>query len=445
MREHLSIRRQLIVMVGATTSLVLIALLVPMMSLISRFAVEDALARTGLEVQATESVVALRERADLVAFVADLNAEADGTRTTVLFPDGDAIGPDKETTPDVVEARRTGRAISNTTAAGVEVLVPVNLNGAEVDDQVPAPRPPEESVAVIREVIEESRLLPDVVLAWVIMGVLGLGLLGLAILVASRLARSLLQSVTELAETAEQLEQGRLEARASPSGPAEIVEVGHGLNRLADRITELLAAERTAAADLSHRLRTPLMALRLEADELADPDERERMQAALHELTRYVDAVITEARRPVREGLGASTDATAVVRERTTFWAVLAEDQDRPTTIRLPRDPLPVKVTAGDLEAVVDVLLENVFAHTDEGTGFTVALAPRPDGGAVLRVQDFAPSGPDADPPEPSAPGSTGLGLDIVRRTAAASGGSANVDRSQRGTTVEVSFGAPAE
>ena len=39
--------------------------------------------------------------------------------------------------------------------------------------------------------------------------------------------------------------------------------MGSALNLLADRIDELIVADREAVADLSHRLRTPLTALRL--------------------------------------------------------------------------------------------------------------------------------------------------------------------------------------
>src|SRR5918998_1304679 len=190
-------RRQLVGTVAATTSLVLIALLIPMMALIDRFAVEDALARTGLEVQATESVVALRERADLVVFIEGQNSLDDGTRTTVLFPDGDAIGPDQEFTPDVIRARDSGRAITNSTAEGLEILVPVTPTRSSADAS-PSPAAP---ATVIREVIDQTRPFPDVVVSWVIMGLLVVGLLALAMLVADRLARNLVLSVTNLADT----------------------------------------------------------------------------------------------------------------------------------------------------------------------------------------------------------------------------------------------------
>ena len=55
-----------------------------------------------------------------------------------------------------------------------------------------------------------------------------------------------------------------------PSGPYEVAEVGQAVNELADRIKALLASARLAAADLGHRLRTPLTALRLDVEAMGD-------------------------------------------------------------------------------------------------------------------------------------------------------------------------------
>lgn len=438
-------RRQLVGMVIATTSIVLIALLLPMAALIQRFALEDALAAASLEVQATESVVTLQDRADLVAFIEILNDNDDGARTTVLFADGDAIGPDQQVNPDVVEARDSGRAITNSTAEGVEILVPVTVGLAAFD--VPdADEPPDNTVAVIRVVISHSQLGSEVVLSWAIIGLLGLGLLGAAVAVADRLARTLVRSVTGLAHTAERLGAGQLDARADPRGPPEIREVGQALNRLATRISELLAAERESAADLAHRLRTPLTALRLVAEDLSDPEERSRIGGGVDTLARYVDELITEARRPEREGLGASCDAAGIVRARTAFWSVLAEDQGRTAAVRVPDGPILVKVAAADFQAAVDVLLENVFSHTDEGTGFDVTLVMSAGGGAVLTVADRGagfPAGVTVTRGQ-SGSGSTGLGIDIARRTAEASGGHlVAAARRGGGASIRMTLGPP--
>ena len=92
--------------------------------------------------------------------------------------------------------------------------------------------------------------------------------------------------------------------------------------------------------------------------------------------------MISEARRPVREGLGAGCDATAVVGERVHFWSVLAEEEGRAAHRRTGPRPLPVRVAAADLGAAVDALLGNVFSHTPEGTAFGVAVRPGGGGGA---------------------------------------------------------------
>jgi signal transduction histidine kinase len=100
--------------------------------------------------------------------------------------------------------------------------------------------------------------------------------------------------------------------------------------------------------------------------------------------------------------------------------------------------PLRVAGSPADLADCVDALLGNVFAHTPDGTRFEVTLtpsAPPGSGRAVLVVGD---AGPGLGDPERlrrgvSGAGSTGLGLDIARRVAAASGGSISFGRSRLG------------
>jgi signal transduction histidine kinase len=131
----------------------------------------------------------------------------------------------------------------------------------------------------------------------------------------------------------------------------------------------------------------------------------------------------------VREGVEARCDARAVVAERVAFWTPLAEDQGRAVTLHLPDAPSPVRSGCADLEAALDALLGNVVAHTPEGTGVTVTLGPDDGGGALLVVSDEGPGFPDESvlARGRSGAGSTGLGLDIARRTAAASGGDLRV------------------
>ncbi len=171
----------------------------------------------------------------------------------------------------------------------------------------------------------------------------------------------------------------------------------------------------------------------------------DRLMDDVDALSRGIDEVINEARRPVREGVGAECDATAVVVERAEFWSALAADEERTLRIGRPETALPVRLPAADLAAAVDALLGNVFAHTPEGTPLLVDVRPRAGGGAVVTVADEGPGIPDgAIERGRSGAGSTGLGLDIARRTAEASGGKLDVSSSSLGTSVVLTLGPPA-
>jgi signal transduction histidine kinase len=275
---------------------------------------------------------------------------------------------------------------------------------------------------------------------------LGAGLLLVCVLVADLLARTLTRPLSAVARVSHRLAQGDLSARAVALGPPEIRQVCTGLNLLAARIDGLLAAERELVADLSHRLRTPLTAMRVDAESLRDAEDRGRLTHDVDLLERSVNAIIWEARRESRpEG---RCDAARVAAERISFWTPLAEEEGRRMDVDMLPASAPVRVTADDLAACLDALLGNVFAHTPEGCGMRIRLAHRPGGGAVLTVADDGPGlpGPQVLERGRSGSGSTGLGLDIVRRVAVRSGGGVTFDRpAPGGAVVTVTLGPPTD
>lgn len=418
-------RRSLIVTVAASTAMVLLAMLIPMAVLIDDYAMEDQLARAALEVQATETVVAGRDKGTVSVYLSTINDDA-SIQTTVLYPDGQAIGPYPGEDARVQQSRETGQARVDDTDDGAEILVPVSLGGGSA---VP------EATSVIRVTVLDRGFDGTVRTTWAVLGLLGLVLLGGSLLVADQLGRRFVQPIRALAASAVRLGENDLSTPVPQEGPAEVQEVGAALNRLVGRVEELLRRERDTVADLSHRLRTPITALRLDAESLDDVAERERLNRDIDALERMVDAVIREARRSQREGLAAAGDVGEAVADRTAFWAPLAEDQGRPLEVTVPEDRVVVAASRADLDAVVDVLLDNVFSHTPEGTSVRVTLSAGPDG-ALLVVADAGPGFPDdADLTGrgESAAGSTGLGLDIARRTAESSGGRLDVTRGDEG------------
>jgi signal transduction histidine kinase len=411
------VRRWLALLVAATTSVVLIALLVPMALLIRAVAENGAMGRA---TAAAESVAVAVGTPDLELAVAQVSRPV-----TVFLPDGRTLGRAAPRS-DAVRLAATGRSVTAEAPGGREVLASV--------------RSPDGTV-VIRVFVDDAELLRGVREAWLALLVLGLALVVLGIALADRLALAVTRPVDGLARISHRLAGGDLAARAEPGGPPEVRSVALALNHLAGRIDDLLAAERESVADLSHRLRTPLTALRLDVESMRDPEEAARVGARVDALERAVSAVITEARR--RSADRASCDAASVVRERVRFWSVLAEDQGRSVSVELPYSPLLVTVSAAELAACVDALLGNVFAHTPEGTGFSVRLAARPPK-AVLTVADSGP-GFDRNLLErgTSGGGSTGLGLDIARGTAEDAGGQLSVSSpAEGGAVVEVTLTA---
>ncbi|MFD7154617.1 sensor histidine kinase [Kribbella sp. NPDC059898] len=246
-------------------------------------------------------------------------------------------------------------------------------------------------------------------------------------LVSRRLARPL----EETASTAERLARGDMDARAPTTGPAEVAKVGSALNGLADRIDEVIAVEREAVADLSHRLRTPLTALRLQVEAMPDRDSAEELNTQVTSLERTLTAVISAARRPQREGRVPHSDAVEVTRQRAAFWEPLFEDQGRELALDLPNAPAAVRSSAEDLGAALDALVENVVAHTPDGTPARITLT-RTAGTVHIVVADKGPGIPlGAGERGRSDRGSTGLGLDIARRCAEAAGGALTLRRNE--------------
>jgi len=425
-------RLRVILLVVATSSLVLVSFLAPLAIVLRNFTADRAVSAATFEAQHLAPLVTTLGTNSLRLTVDGLNAENGNSPVTVFLPDGRVLGQPASRSA-AVDLAAKGRSFTTPGPDGVEVLVAVQgLPGS--------------TAAVIRTFVPNAELRQGVAKAWLLLGGLGLGLLALSVVVADQLARSLVRPIVALAHASDLLATGDLTARATVAGPPEVRRAGTGLNRLAVRIGDLLAHERETVADLSHRLRTPLTALRIDAESLRSADEMAQLSADVDAVERTVNEIIRAARRPTGSGAGAACDASLVIAERAAFWWPLAEDQERPMMVDVVPGPVPVGSSGEDLAACTDILLENVFSHTPEGCAFAVKLTRRAGGGAWLVVADDGPGFPDSDPTErgQSSVGSTGLGLDIAQRIAEASGGSLTIGPSTSGGgAVTVGLGPP--
>ncbi|MEV6285998.1 HAMP domain-containing sensor histidine kinase [Kribbella sp. NPDC051770] len=430
-------RRILLLSVGMTT-LVVLAFAVPLTLLMRNAVVDDALEKAQLRAQNVAYYVGDKDNSpdEIAAYIEGVADDGPGL-ISVQLPDGSLLGDappggvkQPETVPGGYDEGHKGPP--KVSAATVR-----EVDGGKVTEidvgRVGGP-------AGVCLFLTDSQLYDGLALqiGFLIAGSLLVLLLSIAgaELVSRRLARPL----EETARTAERLARGDTDARAPTTGPAEVAQVGAALNGLADRIDEVIAVEREAVADLSHRLRTPLTALRLQVEALPDRERAEELNTQVTSLERTLTAVIKAARRPQREGRVPHCDAVEVVRSRAAFWAPLFEDQGRHLTLDLPTPPAEIRLAAEDLAAALDALVENVVAHTPDGTAARITLSRErvaSNPGIRIVVADEGPGIPlGAGTRGRSDRGSTGLGLDIARRATEAAGGTLTI----HGSAVHLTF-----
>ncbi|WP_333741610.1 sensor histidine kinase [Streptomyces sp. IBSBF 2806] len=413
----------------AVTTMVVVAFAVPLGLVVKEMARDRAFSNAEREAAVVVPALSITtDRDQLERVVASAGAD-DGMAVHLPAGDGRAavdLGRQRAAASDVEAVRKLGRASTTDVPGGSALLQPVALSLGTV---------------VIEVYVPESEMSNGVGTAWAVLAAVGVALVVGSVAVADRLGVRMVQPARRLVEGAHELGEGKLGARVPEEGPDELRLAAVAFNSMADQVVRLLANERELAADLSHRLRTPLTVLRLNAASLGDSPAAEQTRTAVAQLEREVDTIIRTAReakpQTAAPGPGAGCDAAEVVRERMAFWSALAEDEGRKVRTAGVDRPVRIPVARADLAAALDALLGNVFRHTAQGTAFAVDVHNGDDAVIVL-VSDAGPGIPD---PEAAmargrgsgTAGSTGLGLDIVRRLAESTGGDVRIGSSVLG------------
>ncbi|NBM20849.1 HAMP domain-containing sensor histidine kinase [Streptomyces sp. GC420] len=419
----------------AITAMVVIAFAVPLGLVVREMASDRAFSNAERQAAAIGPTLSITtDREQLEKAIASTQAGGAG-RMAVHIPAADGqkaleLGESRASRADLDGTRRRGRASVAEVTGGSALLQPTAIASG---------------TAVVEVFVPEGEKSNGVTTAWLVLGGVGVALIIGSVAIADRLGVRMVQPAQRLAGAAQDLGEGRLGARVPEDGPTELRSAAVAFNAMADQVVQLLANEREMAADLSHRLRTPLTVLRLNAASLGEGPAAEQTRAAVEQLEREVDTIIRTAReqKPQTQaagaGAGAGCDAGEVVRERMEFWSALAEDEGRRVRLAGVERPVRIPVARPELVAALDAMLGNVFRHTPEGTAFAVDVHNGEDA-VIILVSD---AGPGITDPEAALArgnsgvraGSTGLGLDIVRRLAESTGGDVRIGRSVLGGT----------
>ncbi len=227
--------------------------------------------------------------------------------------------------------------------------------------------------------------------------------------------------------------------------PLEMTPMIDALNGLFRRIAELVESERRFTADTAHELRTPIAAIRAQAQvALGEVDaelRRHALQATLEgcdRATHLVAQLLTLSRLEAgAEGTAVDVDLSELVRR------VVADEA--PQGLRKQQ---AIEVDAADqclvngdatlLAVLTRNLVDNALRYTPERATVRITVQTG-EAGVRLRIEDSGPGISDADMRRlgerffrvlGSGEGGSGLGWSIVRRIAAAHGASIQVSRS---------------
>jgi len=253
--------------------------------------------------------------------------------------------------------------------------------------------------------------------------------------------------------------------------PDEVRPLVDELNLLFGRVRGAFDAQKNFVADAAHELRSPLTALKLQAQALRkaddDPAAREasvaRLNQGIDRAIRLVEQLLTLARE---EAAGNPSEGAALLELQDVLKLAVADvlphaqhkQVDLGVAGELPAEAVKVNGQSEALRVLLRNLLDNAVKYTPASGRVDVSLSVKA-GQALLRVEDSGPGIADAERERvfdrffrasqaeaASSESGSGLGLAIVQAIAVRHGATLQLGQSQRlgGLQVDVRFPAGA-
>lgn len=265
-----------------------------------------------------------------------------------------------------------------------------------------------------------------------------------------------LRPLDRLAREVEQREPDNLAALDASSAPREVVPLIERLNRLFVRIDASMQKERRFTADAAHELRTPVAAIKAQAQVArAATGEAERIHALDNAIlgcdraAHLIEQLLTLARVDTLDR-GALEPCRLMDIAAEAIAALAPAALEKGVQLELLAGDETVRGNPELLRVLLRNLLDNSMRHTPPGTSVQVGIS-RESGAVCLSVSDNGPGIPEPErdkvlerfyrPLGTQASGS-GLGLSIVKRIAEMHNATLQMQPASegRGLRVTVSF-----
>jgi signal transduction histidine kinase len=259
-----------------------------------------------------------------------------------------------------------------------------------------------------------------------------LWVLGAVVLLCYWLARYLTSPLRSLQVALERFGQGDFSARTGSKRSDELGQLARTFDQMAERIQNLVAAQRRLLLDISHELRSPLARLRVAVELARSGSNRDAALDRIEKEAERLNALVGELLQATRAEVDPQSVRTQPVRLDDLIAGIVSdcsiEASARGCSLVFDA-PGPVTV-AGDAELLrraAENVIRNAIRYAPPQTPVEVRLAPN---GAAARIQvrDYGPGVPEeslshifdafyrVEGDRNRESGGVGLGLAIARR-----------------------------